>query len=103
MGGEKRRAPRERKRAKVDLGRGPLFTVDVSVGGFCAETAHVLFPGSELTGSISYHGEAFPFRGRVQWARAGDVRLGIRGRMGVQFSTVDPGFHGLLGPPPKAH
>jgi hypothetical protein len=90
MGDEKRRYPRERKRAKVDMGKTPLFTVDLSAGGFCAESAHVLPPGSEVTGTIVYHGEAYAFSGRVQWAKAGDIRLGIRGRMGIQFTTVAP-------------
>jgi hypothetical protein len=90
MGDDKRKHPRERKRAKVDMGKTPLFTTDLSAGGFCTESARVLDPGSEVAGTIAYHGATYAFSGRVQWAKAGDIRFGIRGRMGLRFTAVAP-------------
>jgi hypothetical protein len=92
VGTEKRRAPRIRKRVKIDVHGTPLFTVDVSLGGFCAETARALDPGTEVAGTLTYREATYQFRGVVQWAKAGNLRLGIRARMGVRFLQVDPGF-----------
>jgi hypothetical protein len=96
MGEEKRKHHRERKRAKVVMGGTPLFTVDVSVGGFCVELLRVLKPGSPVSGTITYHGQTFDFSGQVAWAKEGDIRLGLRGRMGIQFAAIAPDFSSLV-------
>jgi hypothetical protein len=96
MGEDKRRYPRERKRAKVVMGGTPLFTVDLSSGGFCVELLRVLKPGSPVGGTITYHGQTFDFSGHVAWAKEGDIRLGLRGRMGVEFSAISPDFFTLV-------
>ncbi len=69
-----------------------VFTADVSEDGFCAELMHVLTPGSQVNGTLSLGPNEYPFVGKVAWARAGDARLGQRGRMGVHFETIDDRF-----------
>jgi len=96
MGADKRKFPRERKRAKVVMGTSPVFTVDLSAGGFCAETAHVLAPGSQVSGNLTYHGKMFEFSGKIAWAKEGDIRLGLRGRMGIQFTGISPEFYSVF-------
>lgn len=84
----KRQAPRVRKRFRVDLAGTPLFTIDVSEGGFCAEAMRVLQPGSPIRGFIRIRDQEMPFVGTVAWARAGEPRMQLRGRMGVRFTEV---------------
>jgi len=59
-------------------------------------------PGSQVSGTITYKGQTFEFSARVAWAKQGDVRLGIRGRMGVQITGIAPGYYVLLEADTKA-
>jgi len=96
MGAEKRKFRRDRKRAKVVIGTTSMFTVDISAGGLCVETVHVMNPGARVSGTLTYRSETFEFTGVVAWAKQGDARLGIRGRLGLQFDGISPGFYALL-------
>ena len=85
--------PRQRRRLKIALGgKMPSFTADVSPGGFSAELMHVLRPGSTVQGSIQLGDRAFEFTGLVSWAKAGDPRLCVRGRIGVRFTGISNDF-----------
>jgi hypothetical protein len=96
------RQPRQRRRFRINLPTGPCFTVDVSPGGFCAESTRVLAPGSEVVGRIRLDGdEERPFVGRVAWAMPGDAGMALRGRMGVKFTRVAPALPGLFGGPAR--
>src|SRR5687768_15997618 len=90
------RPPRLRKRFRVAFGSHPKFTVDVSPGGFCAELMRVMAPGTQVVGLIEAKGQQFNFTGRVAWAKPGDARMNLRGRMGVQFIEIAPEFSAVL-------
>jgi hypothetical protein len=91
------RAPRKKRRVKVTFSHGPCFTVDVGDGGFCSESLRVLAPGTPVEGSFQLkEGGQVPFEGHVVWAKAGDARVNIRGRMGIRFTRVGPGLAHLM-------
>ena len=92
----KRSSPRIRRRLKVTLAAQGAFTADVSMGGFCVEMMRVVAPGSEVEGTLSDGKSDVPFRGVVRWAKAGDARIGKRGRMGVRFLEVSAALRALL-------
>lgn len=94
---ESRRAPRHRQRVPVTMDHTTHFTVNLGVGGFCTETVRVLQPGTDVAGALRVHGREYAYRGRVAWAIAGSPRLGVRGRMGVCFSEIEPEFLDALG------
>jgi hypothetical protein len=96
-----RSSSRQRRRFRVALGQ-PSFTHDVGPGGFCTELLRVLVPGTAVQGSIGAQGSEFAFAGRVAWARPGDARMGLRGRMGVSFTQVSQGFLRLVDSSSKA-
>lgn len=79
---------RQRRRYKVTLGPASGFTVDVSAGGFCAELMRVFPKGTAVKGSLLVEGNEFEFSGRVAWAKQGDFRINLRGRMGVCFTDL---------------
>jgi len=82
---------------KVTFPNGPCFTVDVGGGGFCSESLRVLAPGTPVEGSFQLKERQVVFEGHVVWAKAGDARANIRGRMGIRFSRVGPGYADLVG------
>lgn len=88
---------RQRRRYKVNLGPASGFTVDVSAGGFCAELMRVFPKGTAVKGSVMVDGTEFEFSGRVAWARQGDFRINLRGRMGVCFTDIPPQLRQLFG------
>ena len=91
-----RALPRIRRRLKISLGALQTFTADVSPTGFAAELMQALRPGSDLHGSIELCGEAFPFTGKVCWAKQGEPRMNVRGRFGVRFTGIPNAFFELL-------
>lgn len=94
----KRRWARLRRRFKVTFGQNAAaFTVDVCGGGFCAQLLRALSPGALVEGTILANGRVHSYAGRVAWAKPGDVRLGIPGRIGVGFTNVESAFPGLFG------
>ena len=93
----KRQSPRQRRRLRVTLGRTTSFTANVSHEGFCTEAMRVIAPGTPVEGAICVEGNDYAFAGSVVWAKAGDARVNLRGRMGVRFSTVSPGFRRMVG------
>lgn len=94
----KRRWARLRRRFKVTFGQNAAaFTVDVCGGGFCAQLLRAVSPGALVEGTILANGRVHSYAGLVAWAKAGDVRLGIPGRIGVGFTNVESTFPGLLG------
>ena len=96
----KRFIPRERRRLKLSLGgKLPAFTADVSPGGISYETMNVPKPGSMVHGTLTLEGQEFIFTGEVTWARAGDPRLSVRGRVGVRFTGIDNAYYALLNRP----
>ncbi len=84
---EARREARYRQRFQVALGRTSSFTLNVSAGGFCTEVMHVLPAGSAVIGTVRVHGKDYPFTGHVAWARLGNARMNMRGRMGIVFDS----------------
>ncbi len=97
---EIRRDSRQRLRFQVKLGRTSCFTLNVSAGGFCTEVMRVLPVGSAVGGSIRVQGRDYPFSGRVAWAKEGDARMNVRGRMGI---TLEPAPAELLNAVAAAH
>jgi hypothetical protein len=94
-----RTSARFRRRLRVAVGQSPSFTIDISAGGFCAELMRVLPAGTPVEGSIEVKGSKVRFAGRVAWAKAGDSRLNLRGRMGVCFTHIAKDFARLVEPP----
>jgi len=93
------RSPRRRVRLCVVTSRGNSLTVNVSAGGFCTGLMRVLPVDSQVEGRIHLDGQDVSFAGRVTWARPGDARLNVMGRMGVRFDKIDPAFaRSLAGP-----
>ncbi len=92
-----RKWARLRRRFKVTFGQSAAFTIDVCGGGFCALLLRAMLPGTPVEGTILVKGRALPYAGRVVWARSGDVRLGVQGRNGVAFTSVESILPALLG------
>ncbi len=92
---------RQRRRYKVTLGPASGFTVDVSAGGFCAELMRVFPKGTAVKGNVLVDGTEFEFSGRVAWARQGDFRINLRGRMGVCFTDIPAQLRQLFGLSPS--
>jgi hypothetical protein len=86
------RSPRRRVRLRVVTNGGSSLTVNVSAGGFCTGLMRVLPVDSQVEGRIHLDGQDGSFAGRVTWARPGDPRLNVMGRMGVCFEKIDPAF-----------
>jgi hypothetical protein len=93
---EARRNARQRLRFQVTLGRTSCFTLNVSPGGFCTEVMHVLPAGSPVAGAIRVHGKEYPFAGRVAWAKLGNARMNMRGRMGIVFESAPKDLLGAV-------
>jgi hypothetical protein len=92
-----RRWIRFRRRFKVTLRQSAAFTVDVCGGGFCALLLRAPPPGTKVEGTILVGERALAYTGQVVWAKPGDVHLGVRGRIGVGFASVDSTLPSLLG------
>lgn len=91
-----RSLPRFAHRLTVRLrGMLPVYTHDVSEGGFSADMLQPLKPGTAVEGSIAVGDEELPFQGEVVWARrtAGER---VRGRYGVRFTHVTEEFRRRL-------
>jgi hypothetical protein len=91
-----RSSTRRRRRLRVALPHTPSFTIDVSAGGFCAELMRVLPEGTPVEGSINVNGKEIAFAGQVAWARPGNARMNLRGRMGVCFTRIAADFARLI-------
>ncbi|MBZ4417993.1 PilZ domain-containing protein [Myxococcus sp. RHSTA-1-4] len=87
-----RTQPRFAHRLTVRLrGMLPVYTHDVSEGGFCADMLQPLKPGTAVEGSIAVGEEELPFQGEIVWTqRAAGER--VRGRYGVRFTNVTQDF-----------
>jgi len=95
-----RASTRHRRRFRVLLAGHPSsFTVDVGAGGFCAEMMRVLPPGTPVEGSMHVKGAEVAFSGRVAWARPGESRMNLRGRVGIRFTRVPKDFERLVEAP----
>lgn len=84
--------PRYAHRLTIRLrGMLPVYTHDVSEGGFCADMLQPLKMGATLEGSILLGGEEIPFQGQVVWTRqaAGER---VRGRYGLRFTSIREDF-----------
>lgn len=92
----KRNIQRERKRVRVELSGTTAFTVDVSPGGFCAESMKPSHPGTTVIGKLRVADKDLDFTGVVCWAKAAEPRLQLRGRMGIRFTSIDPAFYHLF-------
>jgi hypothetical protein len=85
----RRLLPRLRRRLRLTWGGSqPAFTQDVSPGGLALELMSVPPPGTQVRGVLPLAGRDFPFTGVVVWARAGEPRLQVRGRVGVRFTGI---------------
>lgn len=92
----KRRMPRNRRRVRVELEGTQLFTVDVSPGGFCAESMRILPPGTMVRGRIRFDDQDLEFTGTIAWAKAAEPRLQLRGRMGIRLTGVPNAYYSLF-------
>lgn len=89
----KRMTLRRAMRLPMSLGRRlPAISADVSRGGFQAELAQVLLPGSKVHGTFLIGKAEVPFLGTVSWADAGNPQLSISNRIGVRFDEVPKGL-----------
>jgi hypothetical protein len=93
---KQRQSVRKRRRLRVTIADSPAFTADVGTGGFCAEMMRVPRPGTTVKGTITFAGRDFEYVGLVRWARSGDARILLTGRMGVHFLQIPSEFLGLL-------
>jgi PilZ domain len=84
----KRATPRHRRRLRLSLGTTPVFTADISAGGFCVEILRTPMPGTPVIGTIRIDGAEVHYAGRVVWAKVGSPRLNLRGRIGVRFTSL---------------
>lgn len=91
-----RTQPRFAHRLTVRLrGMLPVYTHDVSEGGYCADMLQPLKPGTAIEGSIAVGEEELPFQGEIVWTqRAAGER--VRGRYGVRFTNVTDDFRHRL-------
>ncbi len=85
------------------MGAASGFTVDVSAGGFCAELMRVFPKGTAVKGTLLVDGQEYEFSGRVAWAKQGDFRLNMRGRMGVTFTDAPEELRRLFGIGPSGN
>ena len=92
----KRLLPRLRRRFQVWLGDRPAFTSDVSTGGFALEVMTTLKPGAMVHGELRVGEETMPFTGTVSWSMRAEPRLQVRGRAGIRFTGIAPGFFDLF-------
>jgi hypothetical protein len=92
----KRTTHRHRRRLRANLGVTPVFTADISAGGFCVEILRTPAPGTPVDGTIRLANGEVRFAGRVVWARAGSPRLNLRGRIGVCFTSLPESAASLL-------
>jgi hypothetical protein len=94
--------PRQRRCLTVRLEGLPTLPAEVSSAGLSFESAEALgaepfVEGTPLRGTLALDGEAFPFAGEVSWARAGNPRLALRGRVGVRFTDAPDALWARLG------
>jgi hypothetical protein len=87
-----RNFPRSRKRVPLTLGGSKTFTKDLSAGGFSAELTQALPVGSAVSGAMEIGAGTYPYTGQVAWAKAGDMRIMQRARVGVRFTGVPNAF-----------
>jgi hypothetical protein len=92
----KRLLPRLRRRFQVWLGDRPAYTSDVSTGGVALELLATLRPGSMVHGALRVGEETMPFTGTVSWSKHAEPRLQERGRAGIRFTGIAPGFFDLF-------
>lgn len=50
----------------------------------------VYAPGTPVKGTIQLGGADVAYEGQVAWAKPGDSRVQIRGRVGVRFTELSP-------------
>jgi hypothetical protein len=91
-----RSTPRHRRRIRASLGTTPVFTADISAGGFSAEILRTPVPGTPVDGIIRLNGIEVHYAGTVVWTKAGSARLNLRGRIGVRFTSLPPSAAKLL-------
>jgi hypothetical protein len=77
-------------------GKLPALTADVSRGGFQAELPQVFMPGSVIHGYFLVDDAEVHFRGKVEWAEAGNPQLSVYSRMGVCFDETPHGLEPLF-------
>ena len=85
--------PRARRRFPLSLGTSKTFTRDLSAGGFCAELVQALPVGTTVSGALDIGETRYPYTGTIAWARAGDMRIMQRARVGVRFTGVPNEFY----------
>ena len=83
-----RSSPRARRRLKVVVADATSFTVDISRGGFSNESMRVLPAGTLVRGTLHAGAKQIPFSGRVAWSKSGNLRVNVRGRMGIAFDEI---------------
>ena len=92
----KRTNHRHKRRLRVSVGPTPLFTADISAGGYSAEILRTPAPGTPVAGIIRLVDSEVRYAGEVVWAKAGSPRLNLRGRIGVRFTSIPDSAAKLL-------
>jgi len=85
-----RSAIRLRRRVRVTIGGAPAFTLNLGEGGFSAEIMRVYSPGTLVRGTLQLGRADMAYAGQVAWAKPGDPRVQLRGRLGVRFTELSP-------------
>jgi hypothetical protein len=91
-----RLSSRLKRRVRVNVGRAAVFTLDLGPGGFAAEILRALPAGTLVEGTLRLGDQELKYEGQVVWARPGDLRLNLRGRIGVRFTRLPEGAERLL-------
>ena len=93
---EKREKDTKRVRKRLEIRFGPEdprfigYSGNISPTGLMVRTTRVFAPGTVLIIELIAAGRAIPMRGRVMWARQGDVRLLGTGRIGMGIRLIEP-------------
>ncbi len=85
-----RKHVRHRRRIRLTIGRTAVFTSDIGPGGFSAEMMRALPAGAPVEGTIRLEGLEVGYVGKVVWSLPGDLRVNVRGRIGVRFTQLPP-------------
>lgn len=94
---------RHRRRIRMSIGRTAIYTADIGSGGFSAEMMRALPAGSAVEGTIRVDHVEGDYTGEVVWSLPGDLRLNVRGRIGVRFISLPPDVRRLIESPAFTH
>ncbi|MCI0568937.1 MAG: PilZ domain-containing protein [Acidobacteria bacterium] len=87
-------ARRSRRRLTVHYGAGSAthigYSGNVSRTGMMIRTTRVFEPGTVLTLQVEHLTQTLHLKGRVMWARVGELRWLPTGKIGMGIRFIDP-------------